>query len=94
MTCVDCTFARQVGDKSRQDLVGCSQLLFGGMDMTEVTCTALYEGWVYSQRHVGDLVRKPDEDISGSHLSRGYIIPVESSCKRYEQKQIQVVRVD
>ena len=54
-TCLNCNYARQVGDKKRQDVVGCAIINDELMSIKDVLSGAVYEGWIYCGRRVGDV---------------------------------------
>jgi len=85
-TCANCKSARQVGDKSRQDVVGCRRIAVGDINPWEVT-ERLFEGYFYSDRYPGDVEdTKAREGVGRGVLYLGVIIEAGNNCRLFEMR--------
>lgn len=86
MKCINCKWARQVGDKSRQDVVGC--VLLNGdpsdsfkaplLSPNSVENSNIYEGYIYFGRKVGDI--EDSKSFGKGTLTLGLITDATGSC--------------
>ncbi len=81
--CLTCHHARQIGDKSRQDVVACAKLTEPSMKMKEVENSDLYEGYAYLNRKVGDVGEAGYGNVARSCLTLSVITDDDGWCKNW-----------
>ena len=83
-TCRTCEHARQVGDKSRVDLVGCALLARGNIGRNHISDGKLFGGFIY----VGLSPAQPSDGTFGQgHMVNGFhIVNATASCKYYSEE--------
>lgn len=82
MKCSECRYARQVGDKSRQDIVGCALLSIDQQSPHNVENSKIYKGYIYEGRRVGDT--EEDTQLGRGMLAYGFLTEVKGYCNKYE----------
>lgn len=82
--CINCEEARQAGDKSKQDVVGCRMLNMseGHMDTTLGT---IYSGWFYGGRRPFDV--EESREVGRGMLHNGFLISADGTCSSYIDSQ-------
>ena len=78
--CLNCSNARQVADKSRQDICGC----IVETETMEHFPIQYYQGWYYAKRRVGD-IDDSDKTIGRGALVNSNITEVTHHCKFYSE---------
>ena len=84
-TCSNCEHARQVGNKGIQNIVGCTRLLQGQIEIHDVTplTSQIHEGYIYNCRRVGDV--EESKTVEKGALILGYMTESSASCYKYEE---------
>lgn len=83
--CIDCEWARQIGDKTRTDVVGCALLSTSTISPSSVIGD-LYEGWMYPQRRPGD-VADSKELGKGAMINGPSLVSAQAECPSYKERK-------
>lgn len=82
--CIECEWARQVGDKTcTSTIVGCALLATDAIPR-RIVVGDMYSGWMYMQRRPGD-VGKSDTLGKGALLHGDYLVSAEANCHKFKQ---------
>ena len=83
-SCRYCEHARQVGDMSRTDVVGCALMTRGGISIYDYVGKNVYEGWMYGGRRPGD-TSKSRGIGHGVHQNFSKLVDSDGHCKDFER---------